>query len=308
VMIFGATVAGMTTEGGGAIAFPIMTLLLKIEPVIARDFSLMIQACGMTAASFTICWMQIAVEWRSVFFCTIGAVFGATFGFTYLDPLLNPAQKKMMFVSIFFSFALALYLLNSRKKRVTFVKIQNFNGWKALVLVCVGVTGGAFTSIVGSGVDVWSFSILTLLFSVSEKVATPTSVILMAFNSQVCFFWRQLIMADVEPLAWEYLAVCLPVVVLFAPLGSMLASHFHRLVLAYFIYILETLALIGGFVVVRPDLPLTVTSLGIIATAFSFFFILSRMGARMVTKMQSQAEVRNVLLTTDIEAKPVANV
>ena len=36
----------MTSEGGGAVAFPVMTLLLKIKPTIARDFSLMVQSVG----------------------------------------------------------------------------------------------------------------------------------------------------------------------------------------------------------------------------------------------------------------------
>ena len=45
-MIFGASVAGMTSEGGGAVAFPVMTLALGIKPAVARDFSLMIQAHG----------------------------------------------------------------------------------------------------------------------------------------------------------------------------------------------------------------------------------------------------------------------
>ena len=38
--------AGMTSEGGGAVAFPVMTLALGIKPSVARDFSLMIQSCG----------------------------------------------------------------------------------------------------------------------------------------------------------------------------------------------------------------------------------------------------------------------
>ena len=38
--------SGSTSEGGGAVAFPVMTLLLKIDPKVARDFSLMIQSCG----------------------------------------------------------------------------------------------------------------------------------------------------------------------------------------------------------------------------------------------------------------------
>ena len=42
-MMGGAMVAGMTSEGGGAVAFPVMTLALGIKPAVARDFSLMIQ-------------------------------------------------------------------------------------------------------------------------------------------------------------------------------------------------------------------------------------------------------------------------
>ena len=45
-MVFGATIGGMTSEGGGAVAFPVMTLALRIKPSVARDFSLMIQSCG----------------------------------------------------------------------------------------------------------------------------------------------------------------------------------------------------------------------------------------------------------------------
>jgi len=36
-----------------------------------------------------------------------------------------------------------------------------------------------FTSFAGSGVDICTFSTLTLLFSVSEKIATPTTVVIM---------------------------------------------------------------------------------------------------------------------------------
>ena len=50
-MVLGATVAGMTSEGGGAVAFPVMTLALKITPAVARDFSLMIQSCGKSCSS-----------------------------------------------------------------------------------------------------------------------------------------------------------------------------------------------------------------------------------------------------------------
>ena len=71
-MIFGAMVAGMTSEGGGAVAFPVMTLALHISPAVARDFSLGIQSCGMSAAAFTIFWMKLKLEKHSLLFCSIG--------------------------------------------------------------------------------------------------------------------------------------------------------------------------------------------------------------------------------------------
>ena len=71
-MIFGAMVAGMTSEGGGAVAFPVMTLALHISPAVARDFSLMIQSCGMSAAAFTIFWMKLKLEKHSLLFCSLG--------------------------------------------------------------------------------------------------------------------------------------------------------------------------------------------------------------------------------------------
>ena len=49
-----------------------------------------------------------------------------------------------------------------------------------------------------------------------------------------------------EPEAWNYLAVVVPIVVFFGPFGSFVSSHFHRQVLAMFIYVLDTLALVSS--------------------------------------------------------------
>lgn len=65
-----------------------------------------------------------------------------------------------------------------------------------------------------SGIDICTFSILTLLFRVSEKVATPTSVVLMAINTLVGFMYRQLAMGGVAPEAVRFFIVCAPVVVI----------------------------------------------------------------------------------------------
>lgn len=253
-MIFGATVAGMTSEGGGAIAFPVMTLALNVAPAVARDFSLMIQACGMTAAAFSIFWMGVKVEKHSLFFCSTGALFGMIFGLEVVEAALDPATKKLGFVSIWASFSFALFLVNREHKRVTYDTIPNFGIWEAVVLLFTGFLGGIFSALAGSGVDICSFSVICLLFRISEKIATPTSVILMAINTCVGFYWRELMMNGVEEEAWEYLSVCVPIVVFFAPMGSLVASHFHRQALAALVYITDLMALVTALVVI-PMLP-----------------------------------------------------
>ncbi|VDM57268.1 unnamed protein product [Angiostrongylus costaricensis] len=243
-MIVGSTIAGMTSEGGGAVAFPVMTLGLGIAPTVARDFSLIVQSIGMSCAVFVVVFMNVQIEKRAVIFGMLGSVPGFVFGSFLIDPLLTAPQKKMLFVSIWSSFAIALYMLNDEKRRKTYLVIPVFKLWKALVLVCTGIVGGIFTAFTGSGVDICIFSIITLLFRVSEKTATPTTIVLM---------------------------VTVPVAVTLAPIGSFVGSHFHRkvsecfnsiihpvnilTVLASFIYVLEGLA-VAGFLAAKPPLTL----------------------------------------------------
>ncbi|KIH66940.1 hypothetical protein ANCDUO_02733 [Ancylostoma duodenale] len=70
----------MTSEGGGAVAFPVMTLGLKIAPNVARDFSLIVQAIGMSCALFVIIFMNVQIEKRAVIFGTIGSIPGFVVG------------------------------------------------------------------------------------------------------------------------------------------------------------------------------------------------------------------------------------
>ncbi|MDJ0901719.1 MAG: hypothetical protein QNJ55_23255 [Xenococcus sp. MO_188.B8] len=53
-MVFGSEIAGETSVGGGAVAFPVFTKVLHIAPQDAKLFSLAIQSVGMTAASVAI--------------------------------------------------------------------------------------------------------------------------------------------------------------------------------------------------------------------------------------------------------------
>ena len=281
---------GMTSEGGGAIAFPVMTLVFGIIPAVARDFSLIIQSCGMTAAAFTIFWMRVQLEWHSLIFCSLGGIVGMVIGLEFIGPKLTPPQKKIGFVCVWFSFAFALFLLNLYHKRKTYKVIPDFKLWKMIVLLLTGFSGGIFSAIAGSGVDICSFSILTLLFRVSEKTATPTSVVLMAGNTVVGFYWRQVIQQAVSADAYYYVAVCVPIVVLGAPLGSVIGTHFHRQVLAGLIYVLDTVALVGAYAIVPLTKALIGTSVGIIAFGFIFFGLITYAGQKIMEGIEDEME------------------
>ncbi|CBJ29008.1 conserved unknown protein [Ectocarpus siliculosus] len=313
-MAFGSMVAGATSEGGASVAFPIMTLAFGIAPIVARDFSFMIQSAGMTAAAATIVIMQVQVEMHSLLWATVGGVAGIILGLEEVAPRLEPAYSKMFFVSTWAAFACSLFWLNRLMGRRVFLSIPNWEegvlwevelpavklgvsvNWKACVLFLCGFVGGIFSAISGSGIDICTFSILTLLFRVTEKTATPTSVVLMAINTLVGFMYRQLAMGGVEPEAVRFFTVCVPVVVIGAPLGSLLGSHLHRLVLAAMIYITDGVQFIGALVIVRPwsyhrtttPLKLSLSSAAILVVGSIVFYLLARTGGRLLDNFESR--------------------
>ncbi|XP_042228009.1 uncharacterized protein LOC121870286 [Homarus americanus] len=283
-MIPGSIIAGMTSVGGGAIAFPVMTLVMNETPAVARDLSSSIQANGMIAASFSILYMKVHIEKQSLLYSFLGSCAGVIFGLEVIDPILTPSMKKMGFVSIFFSFAFTLFIINWNHKRKTFNNIPDLTWWKILLILVFGFIGGIFTSFSGSGADICMFSLLTLFFKVSEKVATPTSVVLMALSSVVCWAWRSAVTQEMPQESWDYLFALIPVVTIGAPFGALIGTHFHRLVLAAFVYILNTVSLIGAFLIVPQTPALTGGSVGVIVGMFFFFSCINKLGDQLNAK------------------------
>lgn len=307
-MILGGCVAGMTSEGGGAVAFPVLTLAFNVSPSVARDVALMVQSCGMSAATFVIFWMRVQVEMHSIVFCFGGGVLGVILGLEFVDPYVSAKVKKMIFVCVWFAFAFALFLLNRYHKRKTYRTIPDVKPWKIIVLLCCGFVGGVFTAVVGGGVDICSFSVLTLLFRVSEKTATPTSVVMMAWTSLVGLFWRRVIQESVTLQAWNYIIVTAPVVMFMAPFGSILGTHFHRQVLAALIYILDTISLVTAFVILPLGPDLIGMSVGILIFGFAFFGAIAYLGQRMMNDIERRnADLGHVDEDGQKEIKGTAN-
>ena len=68
-----------------------------------------------------------------------------------------------------------------------------------------------------------------------------------------------------------FVIVTAPVVMLMAPLGSLLGTHFHRQVLAALIYILDTISLVTAFAILPLSGAVIGLSVGMLVFGFAFF-------------------------------------
>jgi len=279
-MAFGSFIAGATSEGGGAVAFPVMTLLFGIKPHIARDFSLMIQSVGMMAAAFTIFCLKIPVEWRAILYAGIGGIVGVAIGIDVISPLMSPAYTKIFFTSTWLSFAAALYWINRYHDREVHTSIANFQSKHKLLLISIGVIGGIVSGITGSGLDIVTFSLLVLSFRICEKIATPTSVVLMGMNALVGFLWKEGVSGGMAIEAWQYWYVCIPIVVVGAPAGAWFIKNRSRLFIAGFLYFSVIVQYIAALLILPLNTYLIIFSLSVLAIGILFFYQLSRVGER----------------------------
>ena len=218
-MALGSFIAGATAEGGGAVAFPVMTIIFDISPLIARDFSLIIQAVGMNAAAFAIIASRTKVVWPAIITSGLGGSFGVYLGMTYFSGLLPPGFIKMFFVSFWLGFGFALWMSKRFQKR--YITIESMTDVDHVLLFVVGIVGGIASGLTGSGLDIVIFSVLTLYYRICPTVATPTSVILMGNNALMGVILKTSLINGIMTQAIDYWLVCVPIVVIGAPLGAL---------------------------------------------------------------------------------------
>ncbi|MDJ0511095.1 MAG: sulfite exporter TauE/SafE family protein [Crocosphaera sp.] len=263
-MLFGSLIAGGTSVGGGAVAFPIFTKLLHIPAHDAKIFSLAIQSVGMTAASLTIYLTKIPVDWRVIRWGSLGGALGIFLGLKWLAPLLPPDILKMSFTIMLTSFSLTLFILNkNHKHKNNFLPI--WGKTEKLACLVAGIIGGIMSGLVGNGIDIVTFSVMILVWHLSEKLATPTSVILMAINAIVGLFFQVTIFHDFPIEVQHYWFATIPIVVIAAPLGAVLCSKLNRSTIANSLIVLILIDMISSLLIIplRPAI--------IMSSIFSIF-------------------------------------
>lgn len=271
-MVFGSFIAGASAEGGGAVAFPVMTLIFKIPPEVARNFGLAIQSVGMTTASYLILSKRFKLELVYLLPVSIGGAIGMVLGTFYLVPLIPAPFAKMLFVTFWLSFGMVLFYVNVVNKRETVDKLPKFSWFEKITIGIVGIIGGGLGALLGSGLDIFSFSYVTMRYHLSEKVATPTSVVIMALNSVIGFLLHIFIIQDFGVQEFNYWLVCIPVVLIGAPLGAYFINSRTREFISKFLYLVILAQFIGAIFIIRPAGQLLNFSILVFVFGMFFFF------------------------------------
>jgi uncharacterized membrane protein YfcA len=149
-MVFGSLVGGGTSEGGGAIAFPIFTKLLHIAPRDARNFSLAIQSIGMGAATVSILYLRIPIERRAWLYAGVPGILGVALGAVFVAPRIPPIFVRTSFTVLVSSMAVALLLVNREKDVLRNRAMPIFGPREKMILVLAGLLGGVVSALVAA--------------------------------------------------------------------------------------------------------------------------------------------------------------
>ncbi len=279
-MLFGSFLAGSSPEGGGAVAFPVLTKALDVAAPTARSFGLFIQAVGMSMAVVAIVLNRRPVHRRAAVGGTAAAIVGfllATVIGNDFDQPFAPSIMGVGFVKATFSIVLAttsiLMIRHLRHDDAVDHRELTWNRRLDLGVVVAALAGGVLSALTGTGANIVVFLFLVVLADVSPKVALPTAITVMAAVSVVGFAVLGLgdghldvslvdtrvvevggAMTDLPAAQADLLAMWLaavPVVVWGAPLGSLAASLVSERVLVRFVAVLAAIEVVTTVILVE---------------------------------------------------------
>ncbi|KTE08606.1 sulfite exporter TauE/SafE family protein [Sphingopyxis sp. H115] len=218
IMVLGAFVAGLTPEGGGAVAFPVLSIFLDVKREMARDFSLMIQSVGMTSASIWILSRRgrHLPAYTPVIWLVLVAFGGFVLGMLLLQSI-PVFVIQALFLSLITTFALA-YVFGKHRGVRPLLAVRGA-GDRAM-LGGVALIGGMCASLFGTGADIVIYTLLVTRFRMDEKVATHISIMVMAAISILGYGYRFFWDGDISAYQVQTWLCAYPVVLFMAPFGS----------------------------------------------------------------------------------------
>jgi uncharacterized protein len=278
VMVLGAFVAGLTPQGGGAVAFPALSVFLDVDRSLARDFSLMIQSIGMTSASIFILTRDETVlrDYKPLLIFVPVSFGGFVLGMLALQTI--PVYLiQALFLSLTATFVIAYYLHEHRgyqRGLVVGSRRDTAYLWITLFL------GGMITSLFGTGADILLYTLLITHFRMLEKSATYVSIVLQAAMSLLGFGYRAFVDHGLSHYQIDTWLCAFPVALFMAPFGAFILGRIQVNWMLIAIIVLNILQLLY-FNLYGPSLEKTVASVVFCATFAAIFYLLLRhMSAR----------------------------
>jgi len=230
MMVFGSAVAGFTPEGGGAVAFPILSLYFNIPPTAARDFSLAIQSIGMVSAAIWILTRKghdLRTFRHIPFYAVVNMV-----GFVLMTAVAGAFAFKiiqMLFVGLALAFIVA-YLVSRGRGMVDDVELS---GTRFVTFAVFSFIGGCASAMFGTGSDMLIYIALTCYYGMKEKISTDISIVLMAVITVFGIAYRGLFLDAVHPDVYLMWLAAAPVVLFFAPFGNILLGWVRKETMLY---------------------------------------------------------------------------
>jgi uncharacterized membrane protein YfcA len=266
-MVFGSLVGGGTSEGGGAVAFPVLTKVLAVPADQARLFSFAIQSVGMGAATATIVYNRVAIEWRAIRFGGPAVVAGVAASCLVLAPRLEPSTVRLLFTAILASLCVALFI----SRRVDPHRrdwIEPFGRREIAIIVAAGVLGGLLSGLAAVGENTIMFVALVLGLRVCERVVTPTTVMLLTLASWTGFATHVLVLGDFSGPVVDMWLAAVPVVAVGAPTGALICTRLSRDAIVRILYVLIAAEFVSTVLLV-PRSPAQTLGFGAAIAVFS---------------------------------------
>jgi uncharacterized membrane protein YfcA len=217
-MIFGSFVAGSTPMGGGTVAFPVLVLFFGLPVTLGRDFSFAVQSIGMTSASLFILGRRQRLAWDALAGTLVGSAIGLPLGILLVAPVVPAPAVKLVF-ALFWALFGIMHLLRLDDIAVATPLPGPDSGRFAAGVLTGFVAGATIVAVTGVGVDMLLYALLVLGYRTDPKIAIPTSVVAMAYNS-VLGMAIKFFVAGVDPGVFSNWLAAAPVVALGAPLGA----------------------------------------------------------------------------------------
>jgi uncharacterized protein len=267
MMIFGSAVAGFTPEGGGAVAFPILSLYFNINPPMARDFSLAIQSIGMVSAAIWILTRKghdLRTFRHIPFYAAVNMI-----GFVIMTAMGgNFAFKtlQMLFVAMALAFILAYFFSRGRGT----IEDVELSGTRFIIFALFSLLGGCASAMFGTGSDMLIYIALTCYYGMKEKISTDISIVLMSVITVFGIAYRGLFLDAVHTDVYFMWLAAAPVVLFFAPFGNILLGWVKKEVMLYTVLAMNA---VNYFYFIGKNSNLFFTAIFVLVLFMTFFMI-----------------------------------